>query len=126
MLGSLKKKSDFREVYERGLKSVGRHVVAFALYPKDQEGAGPTEAATQVLVGVVASKKVGNAVRRARAKRVLRAAFADLRESFPPGTRIVLVARHAAAERDLRSPRVREEMIELFRRQGLSIPGTPP
>jgi ribonuclease P protein component len=114
MHGSLKKKSDFREVYEQGLKSVGRHVVAFALYPADT---APASSAEEVLVGVVASKKVGNAVRRARAKRVLRAAFRDLRSSFPAGTRVVLVARYAAADSSVRSPRVRDEMIELFRRQ---------
>lgn len=121
MKGSLKKKSDFREVYEKGLKSVGRHVVAFALYPDDTRA----ETHPEVLVGVVASKKVGNAVRRARAKRVLRAAFSDLRELFPLGTRIVLVARHGAADPDLRSPRVRDEMIDLFRRQGHMMKDAP-
>ena len=118
MHGSLKKKSDFREVYDGGLKSVGRHVVAFALYPDTSGAHLDTE---EVLVGVVASKKVGNAVRRARAKRVLRAAFRDLRSSFPGGTRVVLVARHAAADAPVRSSRVRDEMIELFRRQGVEL-----
>ncbi len=118
MRGSLKKKSDFREVYDRGLKSVGRHVVAFALLPED------AQADDEVLVGVVASRKVGNAVRRARAKRVLRAAFQELRSSFPPGTRLILVARHAAADASVRSPRVRDEMIELFRRQGIDVKET--
>jgi len=119
--GSLKKKSDFREVYEQGLKSVGRHVVAFALYPDESRA----EASCEILVGVVASKKVGNAVRRARAKRVLRAAFSELRELFPAGTRIVLVARHRAADEESRSPRVRDEMIDLFRRQGHKMKGMP-
>lgn len=116
MRGSLKKKRDFREVYTQGLKTVGHHVVAFVLLAEESP---PPE--TEVLVGVVASKKVGNAVRRARAKRVLRAAFADLRRQLPAGTRVVLVARHAAADADVRSPRVREELVGLLRRQGIEM-----
>ncbi len=72
---SLNHKEEFHEVYERGAKRVGRLLVVYLL------PAGDTARA------VVASRKVGGAVQRNRAKRLLREALrqgplADL-ESIP-------------------------------------------
>ncbi|MEN8006240.1 MAG: ribonuclease P protein component [Candidatus Krumholzibacteriota bacterium] len=60
---SLTKKSEFHKVYEQGAKQVGRFLVVYLLPADDMARA------------VVASKKVGNAVKRNRAKRLLREAF---------------------------------------------------
>jgi len=60
---SLTKKSEFHKVYELGAKQVGRLLVVYLLPADDMAWA------------VVASKKVGNAVKRNRAKRLLREAY---------------------------------------------------
>jgi RNase P protein component len=60
---SLSNKNEFHKVYEQGAKQVGRLLVVYLLPADDMARA------------VVASKKVGNAVKRNRGKRLLREAF---------------------------------------------------
>lgn len=67
-------------------------------------------------VAVVASRKVGGAVQRNRAKRVLRAAWRDAASAKPSAIDVVLVARErilGAKTQDLVA-----EMIELLPREG--------
>ena len=57
---SLTRQRDFQKVYQQGRKTVGRSLVLYFLPAQDDAKA------------VVASRKVGDAVRRNRAKRLLR------------------------------------------------------
>ena len=68
---ALNRAQDFRSVYEAGVKHVGRLFVLY-LYPGDD-----------LARSVVASRKVGNAVCRNRAKRLLREALRQRIESQP-------------------------------------------
>ncbi len=63
MTRSLRNQSEFAKVYAEGAKRVGRLLVLYLL------------PASEDAQGVVASRKVGNAVRRNRAKRLLREAL---------------------------------------------------
>lgn len=122
--GTLRSKRQFTEVYDSGLKAVGRHVVAFALSPTSaptdvrERSAAPGDA-RGVAVGIVASRKVGNAVARNRAKRVLRAAFAPLRSRLKEHSRVVLVARRSIIEDRVAPAVVEAELAEILTSLGL-------
>jgi len=62
---SLQRRSDFRKVYEEGIKRVG-HLLVLYFYPGEDDA-----------WAVVASRKIGGAVQRNRAKRLLREALSD-------------------------------------------------
>lgn len=111
MKGTLKRKTQFQRVYTKGAKAVGHHMVAFAL-PAAAEDA-------EVLVGVVASRKVGKAHRRNKAKRRLRACFQGMRAHVEPGAWVVLVARASLAEPRVAPEGLREEMQRLLARLGI-------
>jgi len=64
-LRTLKHAWQFRSCYNSGRKLVTQHSVIFLYAPSEPDG---------VRVGVVASRRVGDAVRRNRAKRLLREA----------------------------------------------------
>jgi ribonuclease P protein component len=87
----LRRPWQFRLVYEAGKKVNGKYAVLF------YHETGEPEAAP--LIGVVASKRVGGAVERNRAKRLLREAVRDTANRF---TRrdlwVVLVARKSILE----------------------------
>lgn len=77
--------SDFRRAYWRG-KSY-KHPALVTYVNKNRAGI--------CRIGITASKKIGNAVHRNRAKRVIRAAFARCKPELTAGTGydIVFVAR---------------------------------
>jgi ribonuclease P protein component len=99
----LQKRGDFLRLQHKGVKQV---MPAFIM----QAGASPDKLA-QIRIGFTASKKIGNAVCRNRAKRRLRAlATSALLPASRPNTDYVLIARRsilqasfAQLEADLRS-----------------------
>ena len=87
-LTTLKKRADFLRA-QRGRKAV-RATLLIQLWDRDD--------GEPVRFGFTASKKVGNAVKRARAKRRLRAAAATLDHPALTGHDVVLVARKETPE----------------------------
>ena len=124
MKGTLRSKRQVQEVDEKGLKAVGRHVVAFALSPSpdpvEWHVAPDSLDARGISVGIVASRKVGNAVARGRAKRVLRAALLTRRAYLPANLWLVLVARRSIVDPGANSELVGEELDRLFSRLDLT------
>ncbi len=107
-LARLTRRADFLRAAGRGRRwaAPGLVLQAFTREPEQSEGRKKVPAAT-VRYGLTASKKVGSAVKRNRARRRLRALAEEIlsREGLP-GTDYVLIARAATVERafsDLRA-----------------------
>ncbi len=81
----LRSNRDFQEAYAQRRRVIGCYMVLFIR-------SGPDNA---LRLGVVASRRVGNAVARARAKRRLREAFRRVRHDIRDNRDVVLVARRS-------------------------------
>ena len=68
-------------------------------------------------VGVAAGKSVGNAVKRNRAKRLIRAAARELYSEIPSGYDLVLIARAPIIQ--VKMPIVRTALEQLLKRASL-------
>ena len=83
MFETLKLNMEFRRVYGRGKSQVHPLLVTYLL--KRRTGG--------LRIGITAGKKVGGAVERNRARRVIRAAFCSVAPKIADGNDIVFVAR---------------------------------
>ena len=94
--GSLRQRRDFLFVQQKGVRQVTTH---FILQAAVKPASTASQPAFSFRTGVTASKKVGNAVARNRAKRRMRALFRKLEYYHAPsGTDYVLVARHSLVQ----------------------------
>ena len=80
---TLNKNRDFNRIYSRGRSYVSPVLVVYVL--KNRENTAR--------LGITTSKKIGNAVQRNRARRLIREAYRTLLPKIRPGFDVVLVAR---------------------------------
>ena len=118
--GALRQRRDFLFVQHEGVRQVMTH---FILQAAVKPGSTALQPAFTYRTGVTASKKVGNAVARNRAKRRMRALFRKLECDYAPfGTDYVLVARHSLvqaawtellADFSIAAKRIHEKLIQI-------------
>ncbi|MCR5370313.1 MAG: ribonuclease P protein component [Clostridium sp.] len=89
---SVKKNSEFREVYKKGKSYANRLLVMYVLPAEGKE----------TRIGISVSKKVGNSVVRHHITRLIREVFRLRRDSLKEGLSIIVVARAAAKDSDYR------------------------
>ena len=85
---SLTQNKDFLRLYKKGNSTASRSCVFYFSQNKLPFNR----------LGITTSKKIGNAVARNRARRIIRAAYSQNELEFPVGYDIVVVARNAATE----------------------------
>jgi ribonuclease P protein component len=100
----------FRLLYDTGRRCEGRLLVLYAL---ETDNGGRQ-------LGVVTSRRVGNAVVRNRARRLLREAYRLNKLKLKPHLQLVMIARSAIREKSLRD--VESEMLALWERTGVLCP----
>jgi ribonuclease P protein component len=83
----IRKRAEFQQIQAEGQRVGTRHFVLL-LYARD-------EPAGVARVGTTVSRKVGNAVVRNRAKRLIREAFRATRELWPADVDVVVIARRS-------------------------------
>ena len=108
----LTRSTDVQRVRRSGKSYAHPLVVLYAIRSDDSEGV--------VRVAASAGLAVGNAVRRNRAKRLLRAAMNELLPRTVPGSELLLIARPAMTGADLRQTRT--ALQSLLERAGLLSP----
>ena len=103
----LKKKKDFQAVYSRGKSYANRFLVLYVFRSHGLQGK----------VGFAAGKKLGNAVKRNRVKRLLRESYRLHQVEIEEGFSLLLVGRKAAL--DIKCQDLEKAFLALGRKAGI-------
>jgi ribonuclease P protein component len=82
----IRKRREYRQIQNEGARAVLAHFVLIFSAREAVEGALPR-------LGITASRKIGGAVQRNRAKRLIREAFRATRALFPPDIDLVVIVK---------------------------------
>ena len=96
----IRKRSEFRTIQDAGHRVVSPAFV-FLLGRSPANEPGTAGGASAQRLGITASRRVGNAAQRNRAKRLLREAFRCVRAGLPSGLDLVVIVRHGLGARKL-------------------------
>ena len=110
MKHTLKRNKEYGFLYRRGKSSVSSALVMY--YYKNRRGSNR--------YGITAGKKVGNAVKRNRARRVIREAYYRLCGQIKPGYDFVFVARGKTPY--VKCAEVQRQMYNQLKKENLLAP----
>jgi len=100
----LKKNKDYKNVYSRGKSVADRHLVLYFLANNSSD----------CRLGFTVSRKIGNAVKRNRIRRLFKEACRINKEQFTGGYDIVLLARRH--NESLKYRQVEESLLKLLKK----------
>ena len=103
----LKENRDFRRVYNKGKSYVCPFFVVYINKNRQND----------VRLGITVGKKIGNAVKRNRAKRVITAAFSTICPQISGGYDFVIVARTRIL--NVKSTEVTSHLLKIFKPLGV-------
>jgi ribonuclease P protein component len=115
----VRKRSDFERIQSTGSRVNTERFVLILARQMDALGAAR--------LGITASRRIGNAVARSRAKRLVREAFRATSELFAPELDLVVIVRRPLG--DLKLPAVVEEwraVASAIRRRSAALLAEPP
>jgi len=98
----LKKTNEFREVFLKGNKKLGKYVILYVL-PVNQDNNR---------VGIITKKNIGNAVKRNKIKRILREIWRNKCNKLISGCDVVILARKNIS--NARFSEIEAELIKLI------------
>lgn len=104
---TLKENRDFSRLYHRGKSFVSPVLVTYILKNKSNN----------LRYGITTGKKIGNAVKRSRSRRVIRASFNELFDNVKPGYDFIFVARGKTPF--VKSYVVKNAMEQAFKEAGI-------
>lgn len=104
---TLKENREFRRAYNRGRSYVSPDLVTYIVKNNTNN----------LRIGITTGKKIGKAVERNRSRRIIRAAFAQIKDSLHPGYDIVFVARGKTPYR--KSTHILSSMKKHFKDAGI-------
>lgn len=114
----IRKRAEFRRAQARAVRVVTRHFV-FLLHMHAAAASSPEpgrrDPAAATRLGITASRKVGNAVHRNRAKRLVREAFRATRDLWWPGLDVVVLVKTSLGDMKL------DQVVDEWRGAGSSL-----
>ena len=119
---AIKENHLYVKAYRRGERYVGRYVAVYVLRDLAAKRIALADPKKEKVnrVGLSVGKKIGGAVQRNRAKRIIRAAYAEHKASLKKGYLIVISAREAINGQ--KSGAVSAELSAAFAKVGLLPP----
>lgn len=104
---SLKKNSDFQNVYQNGISKANRYLVMYVLKNDSSHNR----------VGISVSKKVGNSVVRHHLTRLIRESYRLHEDMFHSGLDIVIVVRNRASDKTYHE--IKDALLHLANLHGI-------
>ena len=112
----LRKSQEYNKVYQLGKKIYTPYLL---LYIRNAEQSELPKASKLPRIGIVASKKVGNAVARNRAKRMIREAVRELLPMLKPSFEAAIISFDKILETD--SPTVKQTLESALKKVDLIV-----